>query len=79
MQNLWGTAERLRVVQAATRRFVTLWAIDQAAQMLDRQWAAASHRGSIDDADLTFGAGPEGGGRGHGDWSSLYRGNILDD
>lgn len=69
MHNLWSTAERLREVQSAQRRFMTLWAIDQAHRLLDMQFRAnrAAILGQGDD-DL---APP--------DWSGLYRGSVLDD
>lgn len=74
MQNLWGTAERLREVQAAQKRFLTLWAMQQASRLLERQWKASRRQalgapgGCPDAADLA-----------HPDWTGLYRGSVLDD
>jgi hypothetical protein len=67
--NLWGTAERLRVVQAAHRRFVTLWAINEASRLFDRQWH--ERQAAMLEADPSD-APP-------GSWKALYRGSVLDD
>jgi hypothetical protein len=71
MQNLWGTAERLREVQTAHRRFVTLWAIDQAHRMLETQFSTARSR-DLGEADASIDLSSQ-------DWSRLYRGSVLDD
>lgn len=68
-QDLWSTAERLRAVQSARRRFMTLWAIDQARNLLQKQWDRKTvETVELPEADLS----PP-------NWKALYRGSILDD
>ncbi|MCS7033694.1 MAG: hypothetical protein NZ561_06820 [Phycisphaerae bacterium] len=67
--NLWATAERLRVVQAAHRRFVTLWAIKEASRLFERQWRRR----------LSERLDPEVDDPRRFDWKALYRGSVLDD
>src|SRR5262245_60722344 len=69
MTNLWSTAERLRFVQAAHRRFVTLWAIHEASRLFDQQWEARQGQ-SLD---------PDQSDPQSRNWKALYRGSILDD
>lgn len=86
MSELWNTAERLRTVNAARKRFITLWAIDQAYRLFDLQWQLAhgelpTGRGAALPAaapaatTLSADACPALRSR----WAWLYRGSILDD
>ena len=66
MSDLAATAERLREVKQATRRFLLLWAQDTA-----RDRNGESDETSKIEAELAdF--------KNH-DWSLLYRGSVLDD
>jgi hypothetical protein len=77
MKNLWGTAERLREVQAAHKQFVTLWAIDQANRLLEMQFEASRKLVLGDDDQSEIDAAPADVAR--PDWRGLYRGSVLDD
>lgn len=68
MNDLWTTAERLRAVRAAKDRFLTLWAINQAAEIMDRQLG----RSKTCPADSASTGASD-------DWRFLYRGSVLDD
>lgn len=76
MQNLWGTAERLREVQTAHKRFLTLWAMQQAGRLLEQQWQASRLLALGDAASPSPDAADD---LAHPDWKGLYRGSVLDD
>ena len=62
---LVATAKRLRAARAACRQFLTMWALDQAAERLCNDRDAAVQAALADPQDH--------------DWSILYRGSVLDD
>lgn len=82
MSQLWNTAERLRAVNAARKRFITLWAIDQAHRLFDVQWRQTS--GDPPPARVPVlpairPPAPATNAVNAARWSWLYRGSVLDD
>jgi hypothetical protein len=76
MKDLWSTAERLRTVNQARKRFLTLWALDQSTRLFERQW----RRNRIRSADVPTALAPSADAVVLPvDWKRLYRGSVLDD
>lgn len=74
--DLIATAQRLRTVRTACRRFLMLWAMSPAKARSPDSRDHPALAGDIDNPEALLRAISDPQNR---DWSLLYRGSVLDD
>jgi hypothetical protein len=74
--DLLSTAERLRQVRTACRRFLMLWAMSPASEFTPTAWENLKLNGVVDDPEALLRSISKSHNK---DWSFLFRGSVLDD